>query len=457
MSTDLGAQLTLLRTVTVTDTYASFVQFQYSVHGLGDGTNVTLQVFIDDELVENIATNADKVVSPKHTLAAGTRVVKWVYSHWSDGSATSSPGAALLWIAFAGVGEGGAPVCVSCPAGYISVEGRSVCAPCPAGTSSNTLHSACEPCQWFQYNDLPGNPDGCQPCPDGSVSSSDHSACIGKVNITGPFDYSLKPFVQLDEKGSPILCEKSKFKHRCEGTFFGPVAFNESYYFLSVMNPGEYSHSSFARFDNFTTGYAFGVIEKRDLPVSHTDLNLPDEVCASDFSKMVVNLGTRIQAVDISEGGFNIAYKDGAVCDDNRRFASVVHFHCDKTAGDGGPQLLYVSDCVYHFTWDSRLACHACKSSELKFVKGNCFEGQRYSFYEENEKCLYPGAGVILGIEPCSETREVMRTWPIILGGICALFLIAVVVVLVYLCQRKKREYQRLVEYKEEPNRQIEL
>lgn len=424
------------------------MQFAYSLHGIA-GSASNLSFYIDDALQATYSVDITQAVSLVFPLSPGHHVLRWRYTHQSSVRA----GAYLHWIALSGVGEGGAPECRSCPAGTYSQAGASNCLSCPAGTTSNPNRDKCVNCRWFEYNDIVGNPAGCLMCPNYTMASSDHMSCIGKVNISAEYEYSLRPFIELGQSGSPLLCDRGRFKHRCQGPFFGPVINKEKYFFISVTRAGLYSHSSYSRLDNLTQGYAYGIIEKKDLPVKESDLNMPDEACVAEYGKMVVNLGTRIQQISISDSGFTVSYADGALCHkaNNSHFASVIHFHCNKTAGDGWPQLLYVSNCEYHFTWDSRLACHLCESSELSIITGKCVGNQRYSFYEEGSQCIYPSAGVLLHMEPCSETGETMRSWPFLLATAAALFLIVVVVWLTCVCCKRKRQYERLIEYREEP------
>ena len=446
--TEQGAQLILLRTVNAREGEESTVQFEYTLHG-NEGNGSSLGFYVDDVLQVNFTSDISRASSSLFPLSPGHHTLKWIYTHLSSTRA----GAYLHWIVLAGVGEGGAPECVSCPAGTFSAAGSSICSICPAGTVSSPDHSKCTPCRWFEYNDIPGNPSGCTICPNYTMASPDHTSCVGKPNITtDEYEYSLRPFTEIGTTGSPLLCDRGRFRHRCQGAFFGPVVEKETYFFLSVERAGEYSHSSYSRLDNLTTGYAFGLIEKKDLPVKEDDLNMPDEVCLADYSKMVVNLGTRIQQISLTSSGFTISYNNGSLCDlqNHTLFSSVLHFHCNKAAGDGWPQLLYRTGCEYHFTWDTRLACHICKREELSLIKGKCVEGKRYSFYEEGESCLYPGTGVLLHMEDCSETEDVVRTWPFLVVLGAAAFLFIVVVVLVYLCCRTKRRYERLIEYREE-------
>ena len=424
------------------------VQFAYTLHGTATSAS-NLSFYINDVLQVSYSSDTSQVISALFPLSPGHHVLKWSYKH----SASVRAGAYIHWIALSGVGEGGAPECRKCPTGTYSQTGASSCLTCAAGTTSSTDMSKCVNCRWFEYNDIVGNPAGCMMCPNYTMASSDHMSCVGKTNISSEFDYSLRPFTELGVTGSPLLCDRGRFKHRCQGPFFGPIIDNEKYFFVSVAQAGLYSHSSYSRLDNLTMGYAFGIIEKKDLPVKLSDLNMPDEVCVADYSKMVVNLGTRIQEMTFSDSGFTVTYSGGALCHkaNNTHFSSVVHFHCNKAAGDGWPLLLYVSNCEYHFTWDSRLACHLCKQGELNLVTGRCVENRRYSFYEEGEKCLYPSAGVLLHMEECSETRDLVKTWPFILAAGAAVFLLLVVTALMWICCKRKRQYERLIEYREEP------
>ena len=405
-----------------------------------------LLVEVDGNLEKILKTDDYKAVSNEIPLAQGGRVIRLVYHH----AGTQEDWCTVHWLAIRGSDSGGSPKCEECRVGTYSPLGSALCSLCPAGQTSNGEKSACVKCPDNAYSDIAGNPFGCTPCTAHTVPNLDRTTCIGSQNIT--FGHSLYPLENLTglrtgrEGYVQGLCSKEKFALFCNGPFYGPIRTPKGEYYTSVLNPAHLSLEAFSHFDNQTLGYAYGVINREELPL--TGLKVPDASCASDSSKLIVNLGSQVASVNVGGLGFNISYVSGAKCNEVTSYSSDLIFLCDKKEGDGFPELLEATECHYSFVWKSRLACPLCGPNDLSIVRGACSEGVRYVYYVEGRNCTLHSQDreSLYMIESCTVIGEVLGT-TIALVVIAILTFLTLVSLIVFGCFCKvSSQYRRLLQ-----------
>ena len=450
--TDKSCQVSLTRIVNITESNAELT-YQFSLELKGSGSNLTLE--IDGAVITVYSTNQQATLSPPVHLERGLRVLRWTYNRESA-YPNPTDSATIFWIAVSGLNEGGSPECVACPPGHYSEKESESCTPCPAGSTHNAKHQGCDVCPTGTVSDRPGNSKGCTYCPANTQPSGDHTHCVGSPVIL----YSNKTFAVSELTGisgndpvyvSGICTDNERIKLFCKGNFYGPIpdnSFNEFY--LSVINPGNISLRRYSKFDSSTVAYAWGLLNKTNLPsVSEQDLNLPDDACIADFSKLLVNLGSKVAFVAGTDTGFLVKYTEGSLCSKNSpdRFNTEISFECDKVEADGWPSFYKAEGCTAYFQWRTKYACEVCILERLHKLKGPCKDGRRTMQALETEYCYYPGGlDALTWEEDCSSTKELVMSWQGLVGviALCSLS-VAVLVLFVCFCKVKKK-YQLLKE-----------
>jgi hypothetical protein len=255
---------------------------------------------------------------------------------------------------------------------------------------------------------------------------------------------------------SGICTENDRVKLFCTENFYGPIpdsSFNE--YYLSVVNPGDLSLRKYTKFDSTAVAYAWGVLNKTNLPsVREQELNLPDDACVADFSKLLVNLGSKVGVLTGTNTGFSVKYTDGSLCSKNSpdRFSTEINFECDKGEGDGWPVFSKSEACTAHFLWRTKYACEVCVLDKLRKLKGQCKNGRRTVQAIETSLCYYPGAPEgLTWEEDCSTAKDLVMSWQGLIGvvALCCLSL-AALVLFVCFCKVKKK-YQLLMDEGDQP------
>jgi hypothetical protein len=169
----------------------------------------------------------------------------------------------------------------------------------------------------------------------------------------------------------------------------------------------------------------------------------------SDFEKMIVNLGSRVEFIDKTKDGFTVRYSDGAACslDSDDTFKTDIAFVCDKNEGDGWPMFIHREKCKYVFRWRTAFACKICAEEDMVKIEGNCLDGERTISLVEGPQCIVlNGTSYTEHTEECSVTSELMKSWPIIIGLIALVFLLILAVIFFYCFCRIKNKYNQLLE-----------
>lgn len=459
---DHSCKVTLSRLVNITEENAA-VHFQLSMDLKASGGNLTFE--IDSQLIADYTSNQKLMITSPVHLERGIRMLRWTY-HRESSADSPTDAAVIYWIAISGLSEGGSPMCSSCPPGHYSSAGSQSCEPCPAGFTHNSDQQGCDLCPAGTISDTPGNGKGCAYCPANTQPTEDHTRCIGQpvvlwVNKT----YAISKLTGIQGNSplytSGICTENDRVKLFCTGNFYGPIpdnSFNE--YYLSVVNPGDLSFHKYTKFDSTVVAYAWGVLNKTNLPsVKEQDLNLPDDACIADFSKLQVNLGSKVGVLTGTSKGFSVKYTDGSLCSKNSldRFSTEISFECEKAEGDGWPVFSRSEACTAHFLWRTKYACEVCVLDKLHKLKGQCKDGRRTVQALETSACYYPGAAEgLIWEEDCSTAKDLVMSWQGLIGviALCCLSL-AALVLFVCFCKVKK-QYQLLRDEGDQP-RGVEL
>jgi hypothetical protein len=142
------------------------------------------------------------------------------------------------------------------------------------------------------------------------------------------------------------VCSKDKYYLYCLDSFYGPILsmgeqLDEEFY-VSVLNPSSFADMKYSYFSESLTGYAFGLMEKSRLEIRNERSSRHDSKCVQDSQRMLVNLGTKIDMVNVTDTGFMVRYTQGDICFHASRefFETEVDFICDKTQGDSFPFLV---------------------------------------------------------------------------------------------------------------------
>ena len=459
--TDKMCDIILSRSVNITEPNA-FVKYQVSVNVTGSASRLLFE--IDGAAYNIFSANVQNMTVQQVHLDKGIRVLKWIYRRETN-STHPHDWAALNWISVIGLGEGGSPTCAICPVGHFSEGSSEDCKACPAGFSHNRNRQGCEMCGPGLYSDVPGNLRGCGYCPKNTQPSDDHTRCIGIPFISwGNKTFAVTKLTGIEGSRpgykTGICTENDRLKLFCSGNFYGPIP-DKSYndFYLSVLNPGELSLHKFSKFDSSPVAYAWGVLNKTNLPfVQEQDLNIPDDACVADFSKMVVNLGSKVMSVYGIADGFVVRYANGSLCSRStlERFSSEIAFICDKQEGDGWPIYARADRCTAFFTWRSKHACEVCDLDTMPVTKSPCSDGHRTITAHESDTCIYPGPKAsLVWEEDCSTASDLMTSWWGLIG-IIALCSLTVLAVVLFVCFCKVKKKYELLREESEP-RGVEL
>mmetsp|Transcript_1213 Transcript_1213/g.2985 ORF Transcript_1213/g.2985 Transcript_1213/m.2985 type:complete len:889 (-) Transcript_1213:2048-4714(-) len=436
---DLQADIELTTHVNIIETDGD-VQFEYSVEQ-NVASESKLWFFIDGILYGAFGETEEKTLAGPYALQRGNRILRWQFHR--DSPSTGSDLAKLYSIQVKGSSRGGGIECIQCKAGYISYDRSESCEPCMPGMTSNSNNTQCIPCTDDYYNDRPGQT--CSPCPSGTYANSQKKACIGQPllylaagshfigNITG---------AQLGKEGySEGICAKPNMEMFCHDTFYGPLPGNNNYFYVSVLNPSNFSLPSYGSFDDNHFGYAFAVLDKKLMYWSNYQ---PSDTCAENSDKIIVNLGSKIEDISATDEGFNIKYMNGSRCS-NTQYTSEVQFMCDKDSGEGWPVYQGMVGCFFVFRWKSRYACKLCEATDYTEIRGKCDDGKRLVQLVESNSCVSLDSN-LHWTESCSVTKEFMETWPFIIGCVLTGVLVIVAIVALCACRKFKRKYELLSE-----------
>ena len=457
---DSDSSLVLTRKVVISEDNA-YVQFVYSISNI-QASDTRLLFSIDGVVYGSYRDSVQQVTTDKYPLAKGDRVIRWIYRHFTQGVTSPTDLAKIHSIVITGSDEGGAPSCITCPDGYVSSAKSGKCSPCPEGSSSNLDRSQCVVCKDNEYSDREGSL--CMPCPAQTYSSKDHTYCLISDNLllhSGRINVQELSGITPGEGGyGKGICELERLEFYCHETFYGPVMGNNNYFYISVGNPGALVFPTYSRLDKHNKGYVYGVINKQDLQVRESELEIPDDTCQDEFNRMVVNLGSRISYVNATDLGFKIKYTDGALCKltGDTAYSTEVDFICDKFEGEGWPVYQGQVDCSFKFQWRTKYACRVCDPFNMIEIKGICYGGEREVHLSETSMCrVVDTNATYTWSEECNGTVEVIETWPMIVGlSILVVMMIVSLVLFGFFC-KVRNQYQRLIEYREDEPRGIEL
>ena len=400
-----------------------------------------LYFFVGDTL--NLTFAESKVVN--QTLEEGQTQLKW---KCQEGDCI------IDWISLEGSNIGGARKCLECPSGSVSSKPKSYCDWCSRGQGSNSNKTECLECSEKEYSRERTN---CKRCPEHSLSDSNHTVCLLEEETKlSNGTYFIKRLSGVKQQDSQLysgywegICQREKLSLYCHNTFYGPIYGDENYFYLSVGNPSSISMPSYySPVDSDPQAYAFGVFDKEK--VDHSSLN-SSETCIEDSSKVVLNTGSKMSLIEEHSEGFTLYYSEGYPCQGvSKRFSTEINFICDKAAGEGWPEYKGQALCNIVFEWRSRYACKLCTEETLQEVKGLCRGGYRTVSLTEGEHCIQKLTEFTSWQEECSVTKEVMKTWPVVLGvGVLGLMFLGVGILVLCVWRIRKR-YQRLIEYRME-------
>ena len=410
----------------------------YSISIKGDSTRFIL--YINGFKMKNYASNIS--IADTIFLSKGDHVMKFVCFH----NNTEGESCSIFEILIQGSKSGGASACINCEIGYYSNGKTDECLPCESGYTSNDNHTGCIPCIDSFYSEMPGI---CKSCIDGVNTNKNHTGCVANSIIT----IEDSQFFIGNLTGSPgeasLHCKEDRLKLSCFNTFYGPTESEGDYFYLSVLNPSRVEMPSYAQ-TSFFTAYAFGILDRTKLSITEQELLKPEDSCAHDYSKIIVNLGSEIKSLNKTLKGFNVTYDNGDICESSQRFSTNIEFVCDKSEIEGWPINLGYHNCNYEFYWPTIYACEICKENMINFTNGTCEKGERIIHKFEGEKCVFGnGTGFTNYKELCSNVH-VLKSIPFIVSMVLAtvlLLLIGVTIIMTYLT--RKRYYLKLVTMRE--------
>jgi hypothetical protein len=164
----------------------------------------------------------------------------------------------------------------------------------------------------------------------------------------------------------------------------------------------------------------------------------------------MMNLGSEVGLVNATDTGFLVSYVKGDECNYNKdRFSSEIEFVCDKTEGDGLPVLIEEDEtgCVFRFVWRTQFACDVCTNEEMSRIEGSCSDGSRKISLAASDHCInIDGNRVQHFVEECSMIKELVKTWPVVIGLIIFVCLLILTLGFLFCFCRMKHRYQLLLE-----------
>lgn len=417
----------LERNVNVTE--SGTVQFEVLFFN-GPESQSWLSFEVNDQVFATFRENLTKSTFTVH-LDPGLAVLRW--THYQEADSSSS--AIIYSLLITGTEEGGAAFCQPCPSRRYSTISSSKCEECAPGYTHTQNHTDCQRCP---INMISGSQD-CENCPFNTVANSEQTMCIGLDYLEwGYIGFNIS---RLTGRNRPNICANSpRLSLLCSGNVYGPVpAGDGSSFYLSVLNPGDMSKLPYAKAQNSIFSYAWGLFPRETSP------NGPKKAIETD--SILASLGTKIEEIEQTSLGFTIKYAQGANCpSSNLLFSSEIAFICDKSEGDGWPQLTSQHLCTYMFTWRTKLACRQCQEAELEVIKGRCEENTRQIQYIEPDFCLYfPNSTTQIVEMDCIEAFDFTSTWLALLGLALIVGLIGAVALLAYKLCNVQQRYQLLL------------
>jgi hypothetical protein len=202
---------------------------------------------------------------------------------------------------------------------------------------------------------------------------------------------SLK-FLLSGLKNKNTLCETDMYSPEiCEGLnkFIGPIHNNkisEDIFFISIFEVSKINLTDFSYiFDSalFKEGFIYGlktIKNKQNLLMENKiNFNKSSQFSLVENIKILKNLGSKINQVIInpgrpylerSEPGIIINYSNGDICDEDtaKRYHSYLFITCDKSNNfhDLHPKLIYQSNCINIFEWETRYGCPLCLEKDIR-------------------------------------------------------------------------------------------
>jgi len=411
----------------------------FKVEKLNDSEGV-LKFYIDGNIAEKITRNYSNAFS----LEKGEHKLKWVYIP----QAKSNEEFRIHSIQLNGTNQGGAPQCLVCPVGYISFRESASCLACPPGQTSNSSHTECLECNSKSISSKAG--EDCKPCPTGTTPNSNHTLCIGLSYLsTSDSTFYVQNLTGLgseEEKYSLGICSSKHLGVYCYQTFYGPLTAQESYVYLSVLNPTTLILPEYEYLYQPSQGYAFALLDLKDLNLSKQSTT---SGCTSK-NLAIVNLGQKLEKTTFYDSGFMLHYREGDVCHEGSAFGLDLDLICDKASGPGWPVFQSVSNCTYEFTWRTKFGCKLCKTKEMIKIESSCVEGKKWVELLEGQNCIVSMEDTLsTWEEDCSVTDEVLYTVPVLAGLISMVVLCGVSSLLIYMFCKVRSQYQALIEQRE--------
>jgi hypothetical protein len=97
---------------------------------------------------------------------------------------------------------------------------------------------------------------------------------------------------------------------------------------------------------------------------------------ATDPTKRYLNMGSMTSNFKYEKDGrVTLKLTSEEICDKEQKFSSEISFECDNLIiGDGYPEFMGISDCVYKFKWQTSLACANEKPCQLSTPDGQFYD-----------------------------------------------------------------------------------
>jgi hypothetical protein len=399
-----------------------------------EGQN-SLLVFVDGHLRITIKKTQEKDF--EIDLNPGNHHVKWSCNVFSKNHESCS----IFTLKVEGSQDGGAVECSPCPEGFYSSEAADLCRPCPAGLTSNLNKTECVPCQGNTFSVSGGS---CENCLNQTVSDVGHTYCFIPSNFTLNSQlFLMKKLVGVNDQQSEY-CDESKMELYCFQSFFGPVQAHDDFFYVSVGKPSKPDLPSFASISQGFS-YAFAILDKNDEMISKEFLAISqNKSCEFDYSKVVVNLGSRIKSLESSFSGFRVSYGSGDICMENSTFGAQIDFICNKRELEGWPIFLSRSGCVYNFVWPTIHACPVCDSSEVTYKSSTCENDLKTIHAIANKSCIFSDSHHYKTEKQKCKSGSFYTSAMFICSLIISMLMLIMIILMCYLTFRTKQRYQRL-------------
>lgn len=338
-----------------------------------------------------------------------------------------------------GGGEGGAIDCLPCSEGFISIGNQSICDACGVGQTSDIYNSKCLSCSNNTFSDVPGP---CIECVFPMVPNSDHSYCVLPGNFTLQNRNFMVAKLAGSENETSEYCKELRLQANCLDSFFGPVQNNQSFFYLSVGNPSIPGLPSFMSIvDGYS--YAFAVLDKKDYGLKYPSINSQDQ-CNFDYSKLLVNLGSRVSEVGVTDSGFNLTYVNGSKCNEIENFSTEIQFLCKKNELEGWPVFVSNDECKFKFLWPTVHACSKCQDWEIEYKNETCEDNIRKIHKFSGSNCVFDDyVSMETYTEKCKSDTYYLRTF-VIVSGVIGLLMVLLVILMCVFTVRTKFKYQKL-------------